>query len=130
MLKMLSTLLYVLVGIVNLLPLSGVLSANRLGILYGVSLTDPNLTILMRHRAMLFGIVGCLLIASAFHVALRPTAVTAGLVSMLSFVAIAYLVGDFNAELRRIIVIDLIASLMLVAACALPFLSRSEPIAP
>ena len=35
---------------------------------------------------------------------------------MLSFVLFAYLVGGYNAELRRIVVIDLAASALLVSA--------------
>jgi hypothetical protein len=46
------------VGIIHQLPLTGVLSVSRLQVLYGVTITDPNLEILMRHRAVLFGILG------------------------------------------------------------------------
>jgi hypothetical protein len=70
----------------------------------------------MRHRAVLFGIVGGLLIGAAFYLPLRTAAFVAGLVSMLSFVAVAYLVGEYNDELRRTVVIDLVASLLLVGA--------------
>ncbi len=114
--RMLSTLLFLVTGVVNLLPVSGLLSKSRLQALYGVVLEDPNLIILMRHRAGLFGIVGSLLVASAFHTPLRPLALAAGLMSMLSFVVIAYLVGDYNAELRRVVVVDLVASALLVGA--------------
>ena len=59
-----STALIFGVGLVNLLPVSGVLSANRLQALYGVAIEDVNFLVLMRHRAVLFGIVGGLLVAS------------------------------------------------------------------
>ena len=110
------TVIYVLVGFVNLAPVSGVLSAGRLEALYGVPLSDPNLMILLRHRAVLFGIVGVLLVTSAFRPHLRTIAFPAALVSMLSFVAVAYLVGNFNAELNRILWIDVVASVLLVGA--------------
>jgi hypothetical protein len=111
-----ATILFLIVGVVNLLPVSGVSSTSRLWALYGVVFEDPNLVILMRHRAALFGIVGALLVASAFHTPLRPLALAAGLISMLSFVLIAYLVGGFNAELRRVVLVDLAASALLVTA--------------
>jgi hypothetical protein len=106
-------------GVVNLLPAIGVLSAGRLQSLYGVVIEDPNLAILMRHRAVLFAIVGALLVASAFHPALRPVAFAAGFVSMGSFVALALLVGDYNPALRRIVLIDVVASLGLLIAAIL-----------
>ncbi len=122
----LATALYVIVGVVNLLPVSGVLSTNRLQSLYGVSLADPNLIILMRHRAVLFGVIGALLVAAAFHTPLRPIAFGAGLVSMLSFVLVAYLVGEVNTELRRVVVVDLVASLLLVGAGLITLWSSSR----
>lgn len=106
-------------GVVNLLPAIGAFSAERLHSLYGVVIEDPNLAILMRHRAVLFAIVGALLVASAFHPALRPVAFAAGFVSMGSFVALALLTGDYNPALRRIMWVDVIASLGLVVAAIL-----------
>ena len=117
--RILCTSLILFVSLVNLGPLVGVLSADRLQALYGVVLDAPNLVILMRHRAVLFGIVGSLLVASAFHRPLRPIAFAAGLVSMLSFVFIVWLVGDHNAELGRVVVIDLVALIALLAAALL-----------
>lgn len=115
----LSTALIVLVGLVNLLPVSGVVSSDRLQLLYGVALQDPNLVILMRHRALLFGLVGGLLVVSAFHLPLRPAAYAAGFLSMLSFVVIAWLVGGVNPELRRVVVVDLVASAALLGSLLL-----------
>ena len=72
----------------------------------------------------LFGIVGALLIASAFHGPLRPPAFAAGLVSMLSFVLVAQLVGGYNAELRRVVVVDLTATALLLGAGLITYLAR------
>ena len=117
--RTLSTVLILLVGLVNLLPVVGVLSASRLQALYGVELEDTNLLILMGHRAVLFGIVGGLLLVSAFQPSLRPAGFGAGLLSMLSFVVIAWLAGGYNAELRRVVAVDLVASALLIGAIAL-----------
>lgn len=46
--KVISGLL-VLVGIIHILPVSGVLGIERLAMLYGVTVSDPDLEILMRH---------------------------------------------------------------------------------
>ena len=112
----LATTLILLAAVVNLVPVSGLLSAERLRALYGVPFEGAALLILMRHRAVLFGIVGGLLVASAFHRPLRAAALGAGLVSMLSFVVIAGLQGGANAELERVVAVDLVASVGLVAA--------------
>lgn len=115
----LASILFLLVGIVNLLPVVGVTSAERLSRLYGVAVDGPDLAILLRHRAVLFGIVGALLVAAAFSPGLRSIAVAAGLLSMLSFVAIARLENGANAELRRVAWVDVAASVLLVIAAIL-----------
>jgi hypothetical protein len=122
--RALSTALFLLVAAVNLLPGAGVLSSARLEALYGVPIRDPNLEILLRHRAVLLAIVGGLVAAAAFHPPLRAAAVAAGLVSMLSFVAIAFSVGSHSAALRRVALVDAAASLVLVAAAWLAHVAR------
>jgi len=122
----LATLLYTLVGLVNFAPIVGVLSTARLETMYGVALGDPNLVGLMRHRAVLLGIVGALLIASAFHLPLRPIAFAAGLVSMLSYILIVVLGGDSNTELWRVAVIDLVALVLLLSGFVLDHVSEAR----
>lgn len=117
--RTLVTVLYVLTAVVNLIPVVGVISAERLSSLYGIPVDGADLTILLRHRAVLFGIVGALLMGAAFHVPLRPVAIGAGVVSMLSFVVIAYMVGDFNAALRRVVFVDIGALVLLALAAVL-----------
>jgi hypothetical protein len=111
--------LYLVAAIVNLAPVVGVLSAARVEALYGVPVRSPDLEILMRHRAILFSIVGALLAVAAFHAPLRSIALIAGLVSMLSFVVIAVAVGGYGPLLRRVVVIDLVATVALVLAVML-----------
>lgn len=115
----LATLLLVLVGLLNLLPASGAVSADRLEALYGLRFAEPNLLILMHHRAILFGILGGLLVASARYASLRPVAITVNLVSMLSFVLVALVVGGVNAELQRVALADVVGSVALVGALLL-----------
>ncbi|HEU4430681.1 MAG TPA: hypothetical protein VFT98_18110 [Myxococcota bacterium] len=53
-------LLLLLVGLLNLAPVAGVLGGERLQALYGVGASDSQLVILLRHRALLFGMsAGC-----------------------------------------------------------------------
>jgi hypothetical protein len=91
---------------INLAPVLGAFAPERMTALYGVDLSDPNLEILMRHRAVLFGIVGGLLAAAAFVRRLKPVGFAVGFASMLSFLLLAWLVGDYSAGIRRVAVID------------------------
>jgi hypothetical protein len=122
--RLAATALYLTVAVVNLLPAIGALSTTRLATLYGVAVEDPNLAILLRHRAVLFAIVGGLLALAALHPPLRPVAIVAGLVSMLSFVVVAYVVGGYNAQLARVVAVDVVASIALVIAAGLDCFSR------
>ncbi len=96
----------VAVGIIHILPLSGVLSATRLFDLYGISFDDPNLEILMRHRAVLFGLLGMFLLSSAFLPNLQLAALITGFVSVVSFLYLAYSVGGYNDQVNRIVIAD------------------------
>lgn len=103
------TVLLIVVGIIHLLPLSGVLSADHLSALYGLSFQEPNLEILMRHRAILFGLLGSFLIYAAFKPPLQPLAFVAGFISVLSFIGLAWLVGGYNGAIRTVVVADIAA---------------------
>jgi hypothetical protein len=100
------TFFVLVAAVINLAPLTGAFAPERMTALYGVSLDDPNLQILMRHRAVLFGLVGGLLLAAAFHPPLRTLGYVAGFTSMVSFLLIAWLVGGYSAEIRRVILLD------------------------
>ena len=106
----------VLAGVINTLPLMGVLGAERLQALYAMPFEDANLRILMRHRAVLFGLLGGAMIAAAFIPHWRAPLAIAGLVSMVSFIVLAQLEGGGNAAIRRVVVADVIAIVPLLAA--------------
>ena len=106
----------VLTGIVNALPLSGTVSADLLGRLYGIDPPSGDLLILLRHRALLFGLLGALMITAAFRVHLQGGAVAAGVISMAGFVALAWLQGGYGPGLRKVVITDLVACFVLLAA--------------
>ena len=108
----------VIVGVIHLLPLSGVLGAERLTALYGVSLSDPNLVILMRHRAVLFGILGLFFIFAAVRRSMQPAAFIASFVSVLSFLFLAGSVGGYNAQIGRVFAADIVALVCLLIGLA------------
>lgn len=106
-------------AVIHLLPVSGVLGPERLTALYGIAFTDPDLLILMRHRAVLFGILGVFLAAAAFVPKWRTPAFCAGLVSLVSFLALAWSGGNYNAEIGRVVLVDIVALVCVVIGGAL-----------
>ena len=104
----------IVVGIIHLLPLSGVLGADRLASLYGVAFEDPNAVILMRHRAVLFGLLGVYFVAAAFLPSLQISAFIAGFASVVSFLLLAWSVGQYNGSIAKVIAVDLVALAFLV----------------
>ena len=107
---------FLIAGIIHLLPVSGVLGAERLRTLYGVEIAGPDLAILMRHRAVMFGLLGLLLVAAAFLPGLRWVGLIGGLGSAVAFLAIALATGDYNDAMRRVVVADIVAIAALAAA--------------
>lgn len=106
----------IMAGIIHLLPLPGLLGADWLARLYGIRIDDPNMLIMMRHRALLFGVVGALLVAAAFRPDWQPLAVVAGLVSAAGFLVIAWQVGGSSPAVARVVTADIVAVAALVVA--------------
>lgn len=117
--------LLVLAGIIHLLPVPGVLGVDRLAALYGVSLAEPNIEILMRHRAILFGLLGLFLVYAAFQPPLQTLAIIASLVCVVSFIAIAWSVGGYNESVRKVVIADVIATVALIAAGIIRVVNRN-----
>lgn len=104
----------IVTAIVHLLPLAGVLGHERLTALYGLSFNEPNLTILMRHRSVLFGLLGLLLFFAAFQPSLQPLAFIAGFISVISFLWLAWSVGGYNSQISRVFMADIVALVCLI----------------
>jgi hypothetical protein len=101
-------------SVIHLLPLSGVLGSDRLTALYGLPFNDPNLQIVMRHRAVLFGLLGAFLLYAAFQPLVQLLAFIAGFVSVVSFLWLAGSVGGHNAQIARVVTADWVALACLV----------------
>ena len=117
--RYLISFLFIIVGIIHLMPLTGAFGGEYLSGLYGLSFADPNLQILMRHRAVLFGLLGTFFIFAAFQATYQPLAFIAGFISILSYLALALSIGGYNAELGRVFYADLVALACLVIALML-----------
>jgi hypothetical protein len=116
--------LMLVVAVIHLLPITGFLGVDRLASLYGLEIADGNLEILMRHRAVLFGILGALFAYAAFTPALQPPAFVAAFVSLASFFFLSFSVGDFSESIRKVVIADVIASVCLLGAIVLYFVKK------
>ena len=124
--KYLVSAMLVVVGLIHLLPLSGVLGSERLASLYGLTFNEPNLEILMRHRAVLFGLLGAFMVFAAFKPALQTIALIGGFISVVSFLYLAWSVGGYNAQIGRVFIADVVAvGCLVVGGLAHAFLPRA-----
>ena len=106
--------MFVVVAVIHLLPLSGALGGERLASLYGLSFDEPNLAILMRHRAVLFGLLGLFLLFAAFCPTFQTVGFIAGFGSVVSFLWLAWSVGGYNAQVARVFMADIVALTCLI----------------
>ena len=107
---------YLVAAFVNLAPIVGVISTERINSLYGIAVVDSDLSLLMRHRAILFGIVGAMLLVAVVRTKTRVLAGSAGLVSMISYLVLIVMIAPENSNLIRIAWIDAVATVLLIPA--------------
>jgi hypothetical protein len=118
--------LLIVIGLIHLLPLPGVLGGERLAVLYGLTFDEPNLALLMRHRAVLFGLIGAFLLFAAFKPSLHTPALVAAAVSVLSFLWLAWQAGGINAQVQRVVMADIVALVCAVVAGVVHALVRGH----
>lgn len=111
--------LLLLAAIIHLLPLLGLFGRKRLSVLYGLDIHDPNLLILLQHRAVLFGMVGTLLLLAVLSSHWLNLALFVGFVSALSFLLIALSIGGYNSALKRVLRADIVAILAMAGVLAI-----------
>jgi hypothetical protein len=112
--KYLASAMLFIVGLIHLLPLSGALGSESLTALYGIQFNEPNLEVLMRHRAVLFGLLGAIFITAAFKPACQTAAYIVGFISVTSFLYLAWTVGGYNEHVGQVFIVDLGALACLV----------------
>ena len=106
------------VAAIHLLPLLGVVSGSQVASLYGIVVQDPNLEIILRHRAVLFGLLGAFIAYAAFQPQLRSLALIAGAVSVAAFLALAFSVGGYNSAISTVVKADILAAVALAIGAA------------
>jgi hypothetical protein len=108
----------VVVAVIHALPITGVLGAGKLSQLYGINIDDPNLVLLLRHRAVLFGLLSAFLAYAAVRPDLQGIALVAGLVSVVSFLLLAPPTGSLTPGIVTVVRADWVALVLLLAGAA------------
>lgn len=112
-----------IVGLINFLPVIGVMSANKLSNTYSIELVGNDIVILMRHRALLFGIVGGFILYSVFNPSYQGAAMIMAAISMLGFLYFVWAAAEYNAAILKIAIIDLVGIASLTIAIVLKFIN-------
>ena len=105
--KNLGTVLLMGVGLLNLAPIIGIISTQQLESLYGITDLSADLEVLLRHRAVLFGLLGSFVLLSVTRTQLRPIACFAAFIAMASFAYLAWTVDVVGNPLRRVAIADI-----------------------
>jgi len=93
---------------------------NKISHSYGIEMPSSNYELLLRHRAVLFGIIGGIMIFSAITKKNYSMAVCIGLISMISFIVLYKLTnGTINDELNKVMKIDIVGIIILLVGFAL-----------
>lgn len=111
-------------ALIHALPLVGVLGVARLKGLYGLEVSEPNLEIVLRHRAVLFGALAAFCARAAFHRELHTVALVAAIVCVASFLLLTVQVGGANAALMRVFTVDAVLLPLLLVAAVLKAFER------
>ena len=82
----------------------------------------------MRHRALLFGILGGFVFYSLFKPSLRAPALVMTGVSMIGFLLLGWIVGDVNDELIKIAVVDVVGIFCFMVAFVLKYLINKDQV--
>ncbi len=125
MIKAIPILLFI-VGVINFLPVVGALSAAKLSQAYSIDLLDNNLVILMRHRALLFGVIGGFILYSVFVPSYQCAAMVMAAISMFGYLYLVWAVGGANESILKVAMIDVFGIACLVLAAVLKYVTDSN----
>ena len=100
------------------------IAPERIQATYGIVADDPDVAVLLRHRAVMLALIGSLLVVSAFRRELRFAAIAAAAISMATYVLFAF-TTESNDPQRQVAVIDVV--LLVLLAVATTTLDRREP---
>lgn len=106
-----------LAALIHLPPLAGLAGGPRLQEFYGLAaVPEPGVELLLRHRAILFGLLGSALLLACWRIAWRIPAIVMVLVSDLVFLLLAWSAPTLSPALARVAWFDLASIALLMVA--------------
>ena len=105
-----------IVGLINFAPIAGTLGVKKLEKAYDVSIDNPDLSILMRHRALLFGLLGGFILVSILVPAYQVPAMIMAAISMVGFAVICHTEVGYNMAIGKVLIADYVGILFLALA--------------
>ena len=118
--------LFLIAGLINFAPLVGVLSDTLIASAYGIEVANRELSLLLRHRALLFGIIGGLLLTAAFRPTIRPVATVCGFASMIGFALLHMIIEPEAEQLKDVLRMDFVGLVALTGAVMIPKLTEGK----
>jgi hypothetical protein len=110
--------------LINFVPVLALISVPKLEEVYSISLLSNDLIILMKHRALLFGIIGGFIVYSAFVRIHQGPAIIMAAISMVGYVVLMHFVGGYNESLNKVLVFDYVGLIFLALAVALKYIVK------
>jgi hypothetical protein len=114
--------LLLVVGIINFIPVFGIISSLKISQAYSINMASNDINILMRHRALLFGIIGGFIFYSIYRPKFQPAAMLMAAISMSGFLLILYLEGGYNDALFKVAIVDICGLVCLLILVILKYL--------
>ncbi len=106
-------------ALIHLAPVSGVLGAARLERLYGAKIQDPNVLLAMRHRAVIFGILGLGLIAAMIWPSVALPVIVGTILSDTAFLVLALMTPERSPQMNKVLAADVFSLICLGPALVL-----------
>jgi hypothetical protein len=124
MLDKVASIILVIVGIINLLPLIVFFDSTKTVKLYGIPIEGESSIILMRHCGALLGLVGAALIGAAIKPEFIIFAIAAALISKLAFIFLTFTASNYTNEVRQVASIDVGSIVLLLAVLGIHLYSK------
>ena len=81
--------------------------------------------ILMRHRALLFGILGGFILYAAFNPLYQTVAIVMAALSMVGFALLVLVTGNYNEAVAKVLLVDVVGIAFLLTAVVIKYVVKT-----